>query len=200
MGWIAFVRHGVTEWNELGLIQGRTDIPLSPAGVARLRQIQPSSDFLSATWVTSPLKRAVQTVKILNPDSALEVQTSLIETNWGEFEGIARSEIPQRIHDLALDPDHGLDLLPPGGESPRMVRQRLTEWLETIAVKYPAVVAVTHKGVIRTALSAACDWDMATDFSEKPDWSLPQLFRLDQDGKLHLTRLNCPWDLSISCP
>lgn len=194
MAWVALVRHGITEWNELGLIQGRTDIPLSAAGMAKLQQTRPCAVFLHARWVTSPLKRAVQTAAILNPGGAAEIHPGLIEADWGELEGIRRDALPRRIRELGLVPDHGLDFLPPAGESPRMVRRRLLRWFETVADLNTAVVAVTHKGVIRSALSAACDWRMTTDFYPKPVWSLPHLFRLGAGGKIQLARLNCPWD------
>ena len=198
MTWIALLRHGITEWNELGLIQGRTDIPLNATGVAQLQQTrrQLCDAFLHARWVTSPLQRARQTAAILNPgaEAEAEVQPALIEANWGAFEGMSRRELPDRIRALALKPHRGLDFLPPGGESPRMVRRRLLRWLQSIAETDIAVVAVTHKGVIRSALSAACQWDMNTDFRPKADWSLPHLFRLHPHGVLRLERLNCPWD------
>ena len=191
--WIALVRHGITEWNELGLIQGHTDIPLSATGVAKLRQTRPGGDFLRARWATSPLQRAVQTAAILNPQVEAEIHPDLIETNWGQFEGTHRTKLPERIRTLALAPDHGLDFRPPGGESARMVRRRLLRWFAAVADTGP-VVAVTHKGVIRSVLSAACAWDMSDEFSAKPDWSLPHIFAINADGTPRLVRLNCPWD------
>jgi len=54
----------------------------------------------------------------------------------------------------------GLDFCPPGGESPRMVQQRIMPWLELIgALDYP-VAAVTHRGVIRALTALASGWDM----------------------------------------
>ena len=76
-----------------------------------------------------------------------------------------------------------------------MVRRRLLAWLAS-ANTVTGTVAVTHKGVIRAVLSAACDWDMRDEFRPKPEWSLPHIFGFDGDGKLRLLRLNCPWDES----
>lgn len=201
MSWIALLRHGTTEWNERGLIQGQTDIPLSASGLAKLRQIRLgglAEEFLRARWVTSPLQRARQTAAALNPRVSAEIHPDLIEADWGEFEGLSRNEVPQRIRDLALVPACGLDFRPPAGESPRMVRERLLRWCAKIAAENSdisaAVVAVTHKGVIRSALSAACGWEMEADFETTPDWSLPHIFRFDSSsGSLRLVRLNCPW-------
>lgn len=192
--WIALLRHGVTEWNERGIIQGRTDIPLSAAGQAKLTVIRPCEDFLRARWVTSPLQRAVQTAAALN--GAAEIHPALIETNWGKFEGIRRADLRAEIKSRRLTPDHGLDFCPPDGESMRDVRRRLLRWFaETVPNTVTPVVAVTHKGVIRSVLSAACDWDMREEFQPKPDWSLPHIFAF-ADDRLRLVKLNCPWSES----
>ena len=194
MTWIALVRHGVTEWNERGLLQGRTDIPLSAAGAAKLQQVRPCDAFLRTRWATSPLQRAVQSAAILNPKVKAEIHPELIETNWGKFEGMRRDQLAAHICDLALVPQRGIDLTPPAGESPRMVQKRLTHWFEKIAAMRAPMVAVTHKGIIRSALSIACDWDMNSDFEQKPDWALPHIFQLASDGKPHLVCLNHPWE------
>lgn len=193
MTWIALVRHGITDWNQRGVIQGRIDIPLSAPGIAKLEQVRPCDEFLRARWVCSPLQRTQQTAAILNPNVYVEVHVGLIESDWGEFEGTRRDQLAQRIRELDLVPNHGLDFTPPDGESPRMVQQRLLRWLELIKTWDTAVVAVTHKGVIRSAISVACDWDMANDFSEKVDWTLPHLFRFDANGALQLAQLNWDW-------
>ncbi len=193
MTWIALVRHGVTEWNERGLIQGRTDIPLSANGTAKLQQVRPCHAFLHTRWATSPLQRAVQSAAILNPHVKAEIHPELIEANWGEFEGMRRDQLTTHIRDLALVPQRGRDFTPPAGESPRMVQKRLTRWFEKIAATHAPIVAVTHKGVIRSALSIACDWDMTSDFEQKPNWALPHIFQLATDGKPYLVRINHPW-------
>ena len=69
MAWIALVRHGVTDWNLRGIIQGRTDIPLSEIGIKKLRETKLCDEFLRAKWTTSPLQRAMQTAAILNPNA-----------------------------------------------------------------------------------------------------------------------------------
>jgi len=193
MAWIALLRHGVTEWNERGRIQGRIDIPLCAPGIGKLRRARPAAAFLSARWMCSPLRRATQTAAILNPHARAEIDDALVEADWGAFEGIRRKRIESRIRELRITPARGLDFAPPAGESPRMVRRRLLRWMEARAAAPGNIVAVTHKGVIRCALSAACDWDMREDFHRKTDWSLPHVFCFAR-GAVRLLRLNCPWD------
>lgn len=59
---ICLVRHGETEWNALGILQGKTDIPLYNKGINQAREC---GEFLkSGNWnvvVTCPLMRAKQT-------------------------------------------------------------------------------------------------------------------------------------------
>jgi len=200
--WIALVRHGITEWNERGLIQGHTDIPLSAAGMAGLRRVRVGAGFLAARWVTSPLRRAVQTAAILNPGVKADIHPALVEAKWGDFEGLRRDQLARQISALGLKPERGLDFAPPAGESPRQVQRRLRRWFEATAAANPgrAVVAVTHKGVIRSALSIACHWDMTADFGAKTHWSLPHIFRFSGGGELQLARLNCPWDQPPDTP
>jgi len=201
--WIALVRHGVTDWNARGLIQGQTDIPLSPAGEAKLRQTAATiaDDFRRARWFASSLTRARQTAALLNPGAAVTVAAALAEANWGEFEGLRRDDLAARIRELGITPRRGLDFRPPGGEGARGVRQRLAGWFAEVAAGGGGagpVVAVAHKGVLRSALSLACDWDMAADFDATfgvtVRWDAPQVFRVDGDGRVRLLRLNCPWD------
>ena len=83
---LAVIRHGPTEWNELGKIQGRTDIPLSERGKCVIRQLQ-LPDFVSEIdWITSPLSRAIETGKLLGITQML-IDDRLVETHGGAWEG-----------------------------------------------------------------------------------------------------------------
>mgnify|MGYP001497765073 CR=1 FL=1 len=65
---IGWIRHGITEWNTLGKIQGTTDIPLSPEGVRQARRLADRLAGDEVYWqgvVSSDLQRAAQTAKIV---------------------------------------------------------------------------------------------------------------------------------------
>lgn len=202
---ILLLRHAPTPWNIERRIQGRTDIGLSESARATLQKTKLPRAWLQQRWITSPLQRARDTAKLLGARDS-ETHDELTEMHWGQFEGLMLSEINQQIIALGLQPDRGLDLLPPGGESPRMVRDRLALWLKTLAPHDATTIAVTHKGVIRAALSLATGWDMQQPFAEKIDWSLPLAFESDQDSLLKLIAVNCAWadtkilePASVSC-
>ena len=73
-------------------------------------------------WITSPLHRATETAKILNLNE-IRTDIRLIEMNWGEWEGRKLKDLrEQHGASLAENEDRGLDMQPPGGETPREQR------------------------------------------------------------------------------
>ena len=62
---VAFVRHGRTEWNDAGRMQGRADIGLSEAGRAQVRGWTLPRSLAGARFVASPLARARETAAIM---------------------------------------------------------------------------------------------------------------------------------------
>ena len=162
---VAFLRHGSTAWNEQGRMQGRRDIPLSERGRDEVRAWRlPSASIAVApvgtTWVSSPLRRAVETAEILS-GATPQCESALIEMDWGEWEGFDLDELRRR-HGAAFARNEaaGLDFRPPGGESPREVRDRVMSWLAANAGQRETLVIVTHKGVLRAVLAAATGWNM----------------------------------------
>ncbi|HCX88304.1 MAG TPA: histidine phosphatase family protein [Gammaproteobacteria bacterium] len=189
MSEILFIRHGPTEWNEAGRIQGRTDVPLSEAGRAEVASWALPAPYKQWRCFCSPLARARDTADLLGLN-APEIIDSLQEMQWGEWEGHTLKTLRE------IDPgafirneDRGLDFRPPGGESPRDVRTRLEHWIATLSGNYLPAVAVCHKGLLRAALSLAADWDMIDDPPEKLRESCAHLYRIS-DGKLAVKQLN----------
>ena len=80
---IHLLRHGETAYNVERRYQGVTDIPLSPAGLAALKQ----ADFSPKTVYVTPLKRTKQTAEILFPTAEYIPVNDLSEMNFGVFEG-----------------------------------------------------------------------------------------------------------------
>src|SRR5215831_13098320 len=92
---IAFLRHGPTDWNEEGRIQGRIDMPLSACGRAKMATLLPPDGFAAACAYTSPLRRARETADLLGYPDAI-VDERLAEHHWGDWEGLTREEILAR--------------------------------------------------------------------------------------------------------
>ncbi|MGI9569105.1 MAG: histidine phosphatase family protein [Desulfobulbia bacterium] len=155
---ILFFRHGETPWNQEKRFQGHTDIALSKKGISEVSNWHMPENIQH--WFVSPLLRAQQTAEIhkLNP---ITISEEIIEASWGQWEGKILKQL-RKIHpgEIAEMESLGLDMRPPGGESPRDVRSRLSGWLESLPTDYERIGVVTHRGVIRAALSKATHWDM----------------------------------------
>jgi broad specificity phosphatase PhoE len=175
------IRHGRTAWNEEGRMQGRADLPLSPAGRAEVLGWRLAAAWADARWLSSPLCRATETAALLT-DRPVAVEPRLIEMDWGAFEGRTLAELrAEAPAAMAANEGRGLDFRPPGGESPREVRTRLETLFADLGadpVAEAIAVCVTHKGVVRAALSLATGWDMLA----KPP------LRLADDAALVLNR------------
>lgn len=89
------IRHGETDWNYLGKLQGRTDIPLNKQGIIQAEECR---QFLKdSKWdliVTSPLLRAKQTAEIINQDFNIPLieMTEFQERDYGNAEGMTINE------------------------------------------------------------------------------------------------------------
>jgi broad specificity phosphatase PhoE len=175
------IRHGRTTWNEAGRMQGRADLPLSPAGRTEVSGWRLPAAWADARWLTSPLCRAIETAALLT-DRPVAVEPRLIEMDWGAFEGRTLAELrAEAPAAMAANEARGLDFRPSGGESPREVRTRLESLFADLSADPAAAaiaVCVTHKGVVRAALSLATGWDMLA----KPP------LRLADDAALVLNR------------
>ncbi len=156
---LTLIRHAPTWWNDQRRIQGHTDISISDSGRSAAEAWLLPDDIREAYWFSSPLKRTRQTASILG----IRPQTDdrLIEMNWGVWEGESLQDLRDTHGEaMKLNESLGLDFCPPGGESPRMVQQRIMPWLAHVgSLDYP-VAAVTHRGVIRAVTALATGWDM----------------------------------------
>ena len=186
---LALIRHMPTEWNAAGRLQGREDLPLAEDTALDCRVPPELNGFL---WLTSPLRRAVDTARRLGVAEAV-IEPRLTEMGWGAWEGETLAGLRARLGaEMAMAEAAGLDLRPPGGESPRDVQARVMPLLSEIAHSARPTAAITHKGVIRAVLSLATGWDMTDKPPHRLSWSSAQLFRLDAAGQPSVARLNLP--------
>ncbi|NAZ75366.1 histidine phosphatase family protein [Kineococcus sp. T13] len=96
----ALVRHGETDWNRDGRLQGRSDVPLNDTGRAQARALAEAiADDGWTLVVPSPLSRARETAQLLAERLGiplLPADDDLVERDFGEAEGMDREEIAQR--------------------------------------------------------------------------------------------------------
>jgi broad specificity phosphatase PhoE len=153
------LRHGQTEFNASGRIQGQLDSPLSELGY---RQCVAAAEALAEESIdaiyASPLRRAADSARAIADRLKLEVQFDdrLMEINAGMFQGHNWSDIEQLHPDEARlwrtqDPDYRI----PGGESRRDVMDRVqAAFLAIRTAEHQQVVVVAHGGSLSAAFKA----------------------------------------------
>ena len=192
MSQLALIRHAPTKWTEEGRIQGRTEVPLSPAGRAAAARWRLPPEISGADWVSSPLGRARETVRALGI-TRFTIEPRLIEMDWGRWEGRQLASLRAELGSaMAENEALGLDFGPDGGDSPRDLQARLRPWLAELAARDRTTVAVTHKGVIRAVLALATGWEMTGKPPARLIWDCAHIFTLAVDGAPTVERLNLP--------
>ena len=190
---LALIRHGPTAWNEVGRVQGQSDVPLSARGRALVTTWRLPAELAGFDWLASPLRRARETATILGAPPPLATDARLAEMHWGAWEGETLAYLRARYGDeMIRNEARGLDFRTAGGESYRELRARVRDLLAALAAAGRPTLAVTHKGVIRAVLSLATGWEMR----DKPPctlvWTAAHLFTLAGDGTPAVARLNLP--------
>ena len=187
---LALLRHGPTEWNAAGRIQGHTDIPLSDTGLARMSGLR--LPFVHPRLYASPLLRARQSVEALGLGQAV-LDARLMEQNWGAWEGLTREEIFSRHGSDAFEKAGSKDgeaFRPGGGESTGELNARVAAFLTDVAQGDGDAVAIAHLGVLRAAYTLATGWDMAAPMPADLDVSKILLLTLDANGAAKIAHLN----------
>ena len=126
---ICLVRHGETDWNKEGRLQGRTDIPLNDQG--RYQAEQCGRYLAESEWdliISSPLLRAKQTAETLACyiQKPIIIIEAFIERGFGEAEGLTAEERLHRFSDRQY----------PGQESRDMLAKRVMEGIELVHSHY----------------------------------------------------------------
>lgn len=158
---IIAIRHGETDWNTGGRLQGQLDIGLNATGrrqAARLAEALRHEGL--AAVVSSDLSRAWQTAQALATPLGLPLQAAagLRERGFGRFEGLTRDEVASRWPEeyarwLRREPEHA----PEGGESLNQFFARCVATAEALARTHAgsAVALVCHGGVLDCLYRAA---------------------------------------------
>ena len=104
---LALVRHGQTDWNLAGRLQGRTDIPLNDTGREQAREV--GRQLIGQNWslvLASPLERARETAALIAQQIEAETGNAvpeLIERGFGPLEGRIMAEVSEAESAAAKD-------------------------------------------------------------------------------------------------
>jgi probable phosphoglycerate mutase len=172
-----YIRHGETEWNALGRLQGTQDIPLNEVGrrqavhaggVLRELLARDGRDKTALPFVASPLGRARMTMELVRetlklPPRDYAVDERLREIAYGQWEGSTLAEAETRDPELyARRLADKWRVGAPDGESYADVEVRVSAWYASLTAD---TVAVAHGGVAR-ALMVALGFEEASDVVE----------------------------------
>ena len=157
---LCIVRHGETDWNVEGRLQGQQDVPLNGRGRDQAEAVgrvlkRDYPQVLGYAFVASPLLRARETMELMRgamqvDPASYRIDARLKELTFGAWEGFTWDEMKQREPEAcAARTADKWGYCPPGGESYAMLSDRIAGWLAE--VKEPTV-AVTHGGVARVLL------------------------------------------------
>jgi len=163
---IYYIRHGETDWNVAGRLQGAQDTPLNDRG---LMQAANAGSILAGLFarhghaasdlgfVASPLQRARHTMDLVRgelelPAGGYAIDDRLREIGYGHWEGSTLAQM--QLSDPALFATRQVDkwtVPPPGGESYASVQIRMRDWYDSLKAD---TVAVAHGGTARALMVA----------------------------------------------
>lgn len=161
---IYFVRHGETDWNAVGRLQGQRDIAINATGraqaancgaILRLLMDRLGRSPVSFCYVSSPLRRARATMELLRPVLGLAatdyaIDDRLREIAYGDWEGLTVAETRARDPDICDMRDREKwNNVPPGGESYAQLALRVAAWRSELAAD---TVVSAHGGTLRALM------------------------------------------------
>ena len=152
---LILVRHGESEWNRAGRIQGQVNSPLTDLGISQAGAI---SDYLSGIFLnqeleiySSPLERAIQTAQIIakgidHLSSEVIIEERLNDFNLGEISGTygwdkVAEIFPEQAQLRLQDP---MRFHPSGGESGAKFEARLRSLMEDLKGEDTTKLLVSH--------------------------------------------------------
>ncbi len=161
-----FMRHGETDWNVQGRLQGQHDIPLNAVGYGQASACGEimrgliacdGRDPASFDYVASPLMRARKTMELVRAGLGLaadgyRTDARLAELSFGRWEGLTFADLkrnPADVRALAAREHDKWGFVPPGGESYADLLARVRQWHETVTAD---TIVVAHGGVARTLI------------------------------------------------
>ena len=156
---IYLIRHGLTKANLEGKYIGETDLDLCEEGVSELLSLKEQFGYPAVGRVySSPLRRSVQTARLLYPEMTPVTVDSLREYAFGAFE----NKTPEELKELPSYRswiDSAQKTVPDGAEDPNAFGARVVEGLDRVIRDMMKnhigeAAVVTHAGVITSILTA----------------------------------------------
>jgi len=156
---IILIRHGQSTTNELGLLVGRSDPPLTEQGREQARRLIPHLLDVVEVWA-SPLDRALTTARLALPRLEPVIKESFIEVDYGSLDGRSLASVTDEQW-RAFESDHDRPLL--DGESLNAVDERVHRELTALHADAASLLhspdrhlaIVSHVSPIKSAVTWA---------------------------------------------
>ncbi|MCL2235149.1 MAG: histidine phosphatase family protein [Defluviitaleaceae bacterium] len=175
------VRHGQTDWNIEGRLQGHTDIPLNPEGLDQAERVarRLSGEKVDAIY-TSDLSRAFKTAEAINQHHNAKIISTpaLREASFGKWEGQNIDLVRAEVNWEHPDPD---------GEDKATAFNRIHTFLETVVKSgHENIVIVGHYGSVTAAICYFLDMSIDHQRSLSVGNTAVHCFQKDADGKFRM--------------
>lgn len=182
---IYLLRHGETDWNKEGRIQGHTDIPLNQKGRMQIAQTAKGLAGICSDIdliICSPLSRAHESARIAAenlhyPIERVVVEPMLIERCFGEAEGMTAKERARKYPNYQYS-DTGYRF--PGIEEYEDLMKRADSILQKIVSTYKDkenILVVSHGAILAAVITAVTEGRI-TYFSDTISLDSASLFRV----------------------
>jgi len=199
---LLLLRHGQTEMSAGGRYSGRGDVTLTEHGagqagaaaarIARMECVTASAEAVPI--IASPLMRTVQTAQAVADAIGGRVEThqGLIETDFGEWEGITFAEAAERdpiLHGQWLG---DASVPAPGGESFDSVHRRVRKARDEIIARHgdSTVIVVSHVTPIKSLLRMGLDVGPSLLFRLHLDLASLSVVKFYPDGNASVRLVN----------
>ncbi|PBB98504.1 histidine phosphatase family protein [Mesorhizobium sp. WSM3862] len=190
---VYIARHGQTQWNAEGRLQGQADTDINELGREQATQngrrladlIGNAANF---DFVASPMRRTRETMELMRAAMGLDplayrTDPRLVELSFGDWQGFTFAELEKRVPGSTKSRRAAKwDFQPPGegAESYEMLLERIRPWFDALQRQ---TVCVTHGGVMR------CFFRLVTGISKQEAASL----EMPQDRLLRLEGRSLEW-------
>lgn len=195
---LTIIRHGQTDWNKLGKLQGSSDIPLNEEGRNQAKDAKAKIDLINFDkCFSSDLARAFETARIVTNDKYNIVKTQILrELFLGDWETKTVDELRkenQNIDAYLIDPWNNP---PTNGETIQQLFERASIFINQIkdfqkeSSKHLNILVVSHSGTIRALLTAlVCNNDSGINGFSLENCGISQVL-FDSSGRTRLTKIN----------
>lgn len=158
---VYLVRHGETDYSQMNIVQGQTDVPLNGMGI---QTIQKMSEYIANHLVvcrvfTSDLLRCRQTCEIIIDKLPYSVDCVITEVLREISLGIFEGQPMEKLNYFRYESGDYNSFVPDGGESFNQLITRIKGWFLSNFIKLNETMIISHRGPISVIVEGAenCD-------------------------------------------